>query len=878
MNFPTRAICIISILLLLISFSATADIIEVDPISGTDGATPPYKTITYALAQAQAGDTISLLPGVYREIVDVRGMSNIIITASAGKGTAFISGGIPSSSLVWERLSDAPSNNPGILNADLSNIWYATLSQTIDTQWPAFLDPNSGDEYPEYIVELNNNNEVISRLPHARTPNWVDPFTVDSDADGDYNNDWDDWHYHKDWYTADGGDEEFPGPYLPSDFYGNNSISQDNNSATHLTDSDTWDFNATDDVVLSALGALTNGQVFILDNKQAHYKQRCLIEGQNGDTIVTRDSCSWESSYGSIGVYTKYFLEGLPQFIDEEDEWYVDRSTGRLFIYSLSNPASRSLEIAQKRYLVRVADTRDVTFENLTIYICNRAAMYGYNGNNDVLRNVRIEGCTLSHAPIGFKLRQDLNQHYGSPSSNAGIYGLYFIGNDVGFTDDEAFSLDQFWQGKNTDTMPHQGLHDIYIENNEFHHAGYRATGLGVYFSAMNDLVFRGNYVHDIAHNGVQFCYSPNTTGHSYPMSDEDIGTGGILIESNLFERCCMNQCDAGSLKFWGDWSTDTVIYKDVLIVNNIFRYTRGWTAVNEYRGNYCVKDKSSGSPSDPSVAIDEHAFEGGQGLYFDVCGGGFYIFKNIFYGNGNADFKFGYYYRNGTLIAANNVFGDARRGYIAGNFPVNTSYDALYPTYNNQFYNNIFFTNEMNAYSFCGSDFDSFSMDYNMYAGCGTRLQDAWGWGIMYHFPADNNNPPYTLNTGYARTIADVQAKSSNYWENNGIEVRESGVVLFYNAAEHDYHYTQTSPAIDAGKIPVDMTNIIKHLATEYGITAHTAVVAYDGNNDGTVEFDIGPYEFEFIPEPGSVLLLLFLFLFGRYSRSVYPSSHNAA
>ncbi len=65
-----------------------------------------------------------------------------------------------------------------------------------------------------------------------------------------------------------------------------------------------------------------------------------------------------------------------------------------------------------------------------------------------------------------------------------------------------------WWDGAPSHGFPRSRIYDIVIRRNEFHHLGFR-TGLddpiGGSSSLPNRLRFEDNYVHDVAHNGVQF-------------------------------------------------------------------------------------------------------------------------------------------------------------------------------------------------------------------------------------------------------------------------------------------------------------------------------------------------------------------------------------
>jgi hypothetical protein len=187
-----------------------------------------------------------------------------------------------------------------------------------------------------------------------------------------------------------------------------------------------------------------------------------------------------------------------------------------------------------------------------------------------------VREATLRYASYGVYLHQEVLA--GSPPE-AMITGFTLEDSEIGQMDNMAIYLRDWWEdGAAADSFTRSGIVDTTILNNELHHLGFRsdwATPVGILFQHAHRLRFVGNHVHDVAHNGVQITRSVIQSPKAYGFAPDEIKTGEILIQDNIFEEACQLGTDCGALKIWGA-PPDTHVFRDLLITGNIFRNTLG--------------------------------------------------------------------------------------------------------------------------------------------------------------------------------------------------------------------------------------------------------------------------------------------------------------
>jgi hypothetical protein len=766
-----------------------------------DGTTSgkALQTIQRAADLAGPGTTVHLLAGVYRETVwptmDGTAAERTTYLAENGSGSVVIRGSEAASSLTWTALNaNTIGLPPGV---DPTQIYYADLSS-----WNL-------EDPPRFVVELDDHGEPAARLPLAREPDWQ----VATE-----------WKTHEFWWAADGGS----GP-AACDPVTNTDHNCDlpSRSMTQLTDqTNDTDPTGIEPGNLTTLGNLTGATIVAIDTLQGHYVYRRTITAHNvSDGRVTVDRlCEHDGGSGNpgLGWGSKYYVEGLPSLLDSPGEWWYDSASRHIYLWPLSpgNPAGQNIEISRREDGFRLSNRSYITLNGLTIEYVNQNALSEYNWTTQKSYHNTVRNSLLRYANYGLYIEQDV-----SVAESAGniIEAFDLEDSEVAYIDSQGIRLIDWWDnGADPDSFTHSGIVNTTIRGNEFHHLGFRTDGdnaIGLSFTFANQLTFEDNWVHHVAHNGVQFSESVIQSPKTYGFDPGEIKTGEILVKDNLVEKACQLTTDCGAIKFWGS-PPDNHVFREVLITGNIFRDTFGWTYVSEKRQRWM------GGTGSQVRGL------GGFGLYVDHASG-FHAYRNISYNNAYTGYMVYGVWRDGDLVYVNNVAANSLYGMSLGGIQYDT-----HGSLNTQVLDNLIVNNEGFGMTLHYADGHTanLTVDHNLYFNNGWR---SWEQGGMWHAGAmvvrtgDPNNPswdPYI-------TLAEVQTDTP--WETAG---QEGDPALWdYNPADHALH---------DGSWPDFHLSAGSHLAIDQGVTVLPAsltglLTKFDVKDDHWgAALDIGRYE----------------------------------
>jgi hypothetical protein len=776
------------------------DSLWVNPTSGNDtnnGLTKStaFRSLQSAADIAKPGTTVHILPGIYRETIQptMSGTSAnpIEYRAENGPGTVFIRGSELADTLQWSQLI---TNTIGLLpGVNPANIYVADLST-----WAM-----KGS--PRFIVQLNDNGQSITRLPLAREPDW----NVTTD-----------WKYAEYWWTADGGSTVSPcnpGRNL------NHYCDKTSSSMTELTDrSDDTDPAGVQLGNLMTLGSLTGATLITLDNVEGHYLYHRTIVAHDVATgkITVDRPCEFDAGSGDpgLGWGSKYYIENHPALLDTPGEWWYDVTSARLYIWppEPGNPASLNIEISRRENGFDLTNLSYITLQGLTIELFNSSAVHSDNNEKEKSYKNIVRNVTLRYANIGVDLNQDAN----GPRSNV-TDGFILEDSEISYIDSLAIYQNYWWQGGTADTFTHSGILNTVIRNNNIFDQGFNNNSDnadGIQFNYPDKLRIENNHIYNTAHNGIIIGGSIIQSTKESGFSPKEIKTGGILIKNNIIEKACLLAADCGEIKFEGE-APDNHVYRDVLIIGNIFRNTFGWTFISEKRNVW-----SGGSTSDVQGM-------GGFGLYLDGASG-IHAYRNIAYNNASSGFHLYNQWWDGDIVLYNNVLANSLIG-LRLDGDTQTSI-------NTQIANNIIVNNEgygILIYQAQGN-YGNFLLDHNLYYNNGWRaflLGGVWQAGdIAVNRPND-----------YYQTLTSIQTNTP--WEDSGIE----GNPLFwdYDLNDHslfdaswpDFHLSPVSSnTLDMGTavLPDSLTRLLD----TYKITDFQRGQVYDiGRYEGgfTVETD---------------------------------------
>ncbi|HCS78914.1 TPA: hypothetical protein DIV55_04190 [Patescibacteria group bacterium] len=658
--------------------------------TGDGTGSKPFKTIQKAVDQAsQAIDksvAILLKEGKYRETVTVQNQNRqngkkLTIQGLQGKNKVFLLGSESSRSLTWQKTADGLSF-PATAQ---DHIYRATISG-----W-------SGNPESAYLA-MNNDFTTIQRLLQAHEPD----FDVTTS-----------WKYHENMWKAESG------------------------TKTTLTDNITDTSNSYPNAIREA-GNLTNingftnsflagARIFAKDSYSGHDLGIALIINHNASTgQITFDQELLHVSGAELaGSYTKYFVEGKPQLLDNPGEWYYDPATNRIYIWTPNDqtPQNQDIEFTLRPNVIQISnvkglDVRDVTVEfALHLYGTasgNDGSIRLSNNSDQATNNVVLDNLLLQNSGFGIRIFQ--NATFGNYTENITIQNSVLQNMD-------GAGLVMFNSPYGVDQPG--GVRQIFVRNNTLANSGYRnklATNARVH--KIKQLVFENNLVTEANHNGVDFIGAYKSD---------------MLIRNNAFVNNCLNASDCGQFKIFvgNDSAAD-----NVLVMNNILAESKGWSYAAQQTNRW---------------STPQGAGFGGFGFYADFAVSGIAsenaltVYKNLVVNNAYDGFH----------------FTTSRDIYMLGNLALNNPRATMWSNstgqggLNSSIFNNLFINSQPNTGSWPAGIY---------------FVQDESSWpqtkidGNHYFIP--NGNLIETQSLSYNTianlpSIAEVQQRTP--WEDTG-------------------------------------------------------------------------------------------------------------
>ena len=478
-----------------------------------------------------------------------------------------------------------------------------------------------------------------------------------------------------------------------------------------------------------------------------------------------------------------------------------------------------NLEISQRENGFSLQNRSYITLDSLTIEFFNGSAIYQVNRAEHKSYGNTLQNLYLRYSNYGVNIQQAVTAN--APTGNI-TDGFTVEESEIAYIDSLGIRVIDWWEDNASPNLfTRSGVKNTTILNNKLHHLGFRSDdeGVGAWFIFADKLRFEGNNVHNIAHNGVQFSFSVIQSPKEYGFTPDEIKTGDILIKDNIFEKACQITTDCGGLKIYGS-GPDNHVFRNVLIVGNVFRDTFGWSYVSEQRRLWIGGESSAVRGM------------GGFGLYVDQASG-IHAYRNISYNNAYADYMFYGRWRDGEIIYVNNVAANSLFGMSLGG----EKYDT-HGSLSTQLINNILINNEGFGLDlrYASGHTGNMTIDYNLYFNNGWRPYEQGGLlkaGAMVVWEGDSYKPYPSL----------VEAQANTPWEQHGLE----GDPAFwsYDVEDHDlydgswpdFHLTEASVnAIDMGTtaLPASLTALLN----EFGVEDFQIGQSYD----------IGRYEAGFV------------------------------
>ena len=466
-----------------------------------------FKTIQHSVDIAEQKDSIRILPGIYREsvIFNKSGKSNNHIRLYAApddRGKVIIAGSQPSSDMKWEKCDSLSC--PNIPNNSLNSVYYTQL-----VNWP---------ESPGIIVE--NINGSARKMHLARDPD----FQITTL-----------WKYHQNWWTA--------------------------------SDSTISTENLIDKKNLAEYVNLTGSTIHLIDAGTRcgmMYYTKKIEEHDKKNSILKLDTPVGFSIFGSqeagLGPYTKYFIEGKPEFLNSAGEWYFDKTDNLLYLwpFSAGNPENLSIEIGKRPHGVLITNGSNLHFDGLSVkYIANQdgwASAFSIDPETkNNINNINLKNLTIGFASRGFSIVSD---HQDTTINNISIDSAK-VSNIV----NESVSV-----ATSGDTSPR--VKNISITNSRFYDSSYRDNIAAIALYHVSNVSIMNNQIRNMGFYGI----------HISGYEREEIISKNIKIERNLIENVCNNISACAALKFWGGK------YNDTVAKNNILKNNKGWSFCQEQK------------------------------------------------------------------------------------------------------------------------------------------------------------------------------------------------------------------------------------------------------------------------------------------------------
>ncbi|MEK7990910.1 MAG: right-handed parallel beta-helix repeat-containing protein [Thiotrichaceae bacterium] len=627
------------------------------------------QTIQAAANLAQAGDSVNIQAGIYRESITPlnSGTSdNPIIYQAVKKNTVILRGSQP---IMTSQVIEG--NNIGLpFTAELDKIVKTDVSAWNLTQTPRFM------------VELNK-GQIEQRHPMAREPDWdVDVI----------------WKQHEFWWTADGGSESVI--CVATD----TACDAESRSFNQLTD------NYSDPLVdaghLGAYDNLVGATITIVDAVQGdHVYRREITQHETYLGRVTLAGQAYRRTEDSpgLGWGSRYYIENHPALMDSQGEYWLDVQTQTLYLYADEiNPQNLEFSVLDSAW--DLTGKSNIVLQDFSIELYNGAAIKQDNFAEQSSYNNHFRNLTIQYANYGLYLSQDVALN---ADSNAITQNCSLEKSTLSQIDSIAV-LAQASRSASEQHIPFEfaPMTQIQINDNQIQNVGLRSDsdrGAGIRFIYADNAQVKNNELQNIAHDGIHFDKSSiNAPDKSYDFIPEEIKLENILVQDNHVTLACLAGGECGAIQFSGT-PPHQHVFKNALVTGNILQNSYGWADISEKR----------------------ELWEQGHfayGLFLNNAAG-VAMYRNTLFNNSWAGLMVIRHWRDGEIYFYNNIAAGARRGVDIWN----SKADDVHGTVGLQIVNNIIANNGENGFQHTiRENEDKFITDYNLYYNNGwTRFSN---------------------------------------------------------------------------------------------------------------------------------------------------------
>ncbi len=256
-------------------------------------------------------------------------------------------------------------------------------------------------------------------------------------------------------------------------------------------------------------------------------------------TAIDPEANSMSTKYVSIyGLKENahYYFYNVFEELDTPGEWYLNRETGELYVYSNANLAEAEITLSlHSDSLIRSSAANYLTFRGITFTSTRGGDALNLRGSN-----LKLENCVIKNVAGNAVQMVGSNNYIGGCEIYAiGCGGIVLDGGDRA-------------------TLTPSGT---VVENNHIHHFGqiYRTYSPALSVPGVGHVI-RGNVIHDAPHMAIGF------------------GGNDNIFEYNEIYSVCLESDDAAAI--YGG--------KDFTAQGNIFRY-------NYFHDIYSIAEASAG-------------------------------------------------------------------------------------------------------------------------------------------------------------------------------------------------------------------------------------------------------------------------------------------
>jgi hypothetical protein len=305
----------------------------------------------------------------------------------------------------------------------------------------------------------------------------------------------------------------------------------------------------------SALSATTNWTgAEVVIRKQHWIIDRCRVTAHSGGVVSYTNPATVNTYFGKVGY--GYFFQDDIRTLDQQGEWFLNKSTKDLSVYfGTNNPASYNIKVSTLDALFNCGGFNElsrsgISVENITFEGANETALLAANGSA-----ITVKNCSFNNNNNAVYIYNTSNSitdgNTVTNTLNNGIDQLAAVSSNTTITNNTIRNCGMFaGMGKSGDGM----------------YCGIQQSG--------NNATIEYNRIDSIGYNALQFQNS------------------NISVRYNYVTNFCMTKDDGGGIYTWSGNGT----YTNRVVQNNIVMNAQGAPLGTE------------GSESAHCIYLDGHA------------------------------------------------------------------------------------------------------------------------------------------------------------------------------------------------------------------------------------------------------------------------------